>query len=329
MDDALAEAGSPHSPKHTSVCCLLDLPVEIRLDVYRLLLIPPSSSCYLHPKIPPPDNGHIYPAILRANRQIHSEAMSIVYSELKLILTCADVIFLQTPPDVPPPKNRTWRHNPFDGLGHTERSGRQVYSTPEQEGRMEPHIFVRFQNIVYSPYCHYSTYHQGPSYFQVDFGPHYIPIYGLFSREGGPYDSTETAAFMRSVRAIDPLANLLSVIPHLDSLTIKMSVSYSVYKPFPRDIDEELEGRPVPVIRTTNLADECSKAIRRFFLTGGFESLRKVSNVENFELEILLRDEDERYGYQELHPREVGMVKDLKHDVEANFLAARASSISV
>jgi len=46
--------------------------------------------------------------------------------------------------------------------------------------------------------------------------------------------------------------------------------------------------------------------------------------VENVELETLLRDEDQYYGYQELHPREVDMVKDLKHDVEGNFLAARA-----
>jgi hypothetical protein len=134
---------------------------------------------------------------------------------------------------------------------------------------------------------------------------------------------------MRSVGAIPTFTNLLSVIPHLNSLTIKMSVAYSIYKPFPRDIDEELEGRAVAVSRTVYLPDQGSKAIRRFFLTGGFESLRNASNVQNFELEILLRDEDQRYGYQELHPREVDIVKDLKHDVEANFLAARASSISV
>jgi hypothetical protein len=255
--------------------------------------------------------------------------MLIVYSELKLVLTAADVIFLQTPSDVKPPKNCTWRHNPFDGLGHTDESGRQVYSTPELEGRMEPHTFVRFQNIVYNPYFHYSTYNQGPSYFQVDFGPHYQQVYGMFPRDAGPYGSIKTSTFMRSVGAIRTLTNLLSVIPHLNSLTIKMSVSYSIYKPFPRDIDEELEGRAVPVLRTVYLPDQGSQAIRRFFLTGGFESLRKVSNVENFELEILLRDEDQRYGYQELHFREVNMVKDLKHDVEANFLAAQASSINV
>ena len=51
--------------------------------------------------------------------------------------------------------------------------------------------------------------------------------------------------------------------------------------------------------------------------------------MENFELETLLRDEDQYYGYQELHPREVDMVNDLKHDVEGNFLATRASRIRV
>jgi hypothetical protein len=71
-----------------------------------------------------------------------------------------------------------------------------------------------------------------------------------------------------------------------------MSVPYSIYKPFPPDIEEELEGRVVPYSRTKYLPDQGLKAIRRFFLTGGFESLRNASNVRNFELEILLRDED-------------------------------------
>ena len=304
-------------------------PLETRLDIYRLLLIPPSSSCHLHPNIPLEDDGHIYPAILCANHQTHLEAMPIVYSELKLMLNPADVIFLRTPSDVQPPKNCTWRHSPLDGLGHTDGNGRQVYSTPELEGRMEPHIFVRFQNIVYNPYFHYSLYHQGPSYFQVDFGPHYQQVFGIFPRDAGPYGSIKTAMFVRSVGAIRTFTNLLSAIPQLNSLTIKMSVAYSIYKPFPPDIEEKLEGRLVPSSRTTYLPDQGSKAIRRFFLTGGFESLRKVSSFQNFELEILLRDEDQRFGYQELHPREVDMVKDLKHDIEANFVAARTSSTSV
>jgi hypothetical protein len=147
--------------------------------------------------------------------------------------------------------------------------------------------------------------------------------------QAGPMRSNGMSTFLYSVGAVRTFTNLLSVIPHLNSLTIKMSVAYSIYKPFPPDIEEELEGRAVPFSRTTYLPDQGSKAIRRFFLTGGFESLRKASNVENFELEILLRDEDQRYGYQEMHSREVDMVKDLKYDVEANFLAARASRIRV
>jgi hypothetical protein len=118
--------------------------------------------------------------------------------------------------------------------------------------------------------------------------------------------------FVRSVGAIRTFANLLSVILQLNSLTIKMSVAYSIYQPFPPDIEEELEGRLVPFSRTTYLPDQGSKGIRRFFLAGGFEYLRKASTVQNFELEILLKDEDQRFGYQELHPREVDMVKDFE-----------------
>jgi hypothetical protein len=109
-----------------------------------------------------------------------------------------------------------------------------------------------------------------------------------------------------------------------------MEVSYDIHKSFPQNIEEELAGLPEPRWRTVILEEVGTQAIRRLFFTGGFESIRKISNVEHFELEILVIDEDLRFGYQTLHRREIEIVEALKHDVEANFhLAARTSRISI
>ena len=192
--------------------------------------------------------------------------------------------FPRTPSDVrlQPPKNYTWRYNPLDGLRHTDGNGRQAYSTPELEGRMEPHVFVRFQNIVYNPYFHYSPYHQGPSYLQVDFGPHYFKIFGISPGDAGPYGSIESTIFVQSVGAIRSFTSFLSVIPHLNSLAIKMSVAYSLWQAFPPDIDEKPERKPMLPLLPTYSPERASKAIRRFFLTRGFESVRKISKRGEF-----------------------------------------------
>ncbi|KAF6815836.1 hypothetical protein CSOJ01_03315 [Colletotrichum sojae] len=59
-------------------CLFLDLPLEIRLDVYtRLLLHPPLNK--LAPTTRPADE--LYPAILAVSRQTHAEATPILYSK--------------------------------------------------------------------------------------------------------------------------------------------------------------------------------------------------------------------------------------------------------
>lgn len=68
-----------HTKVTASQCCLfLDLPLEIRLDVYtRLLLHPPLDK--LAPTTRPADG--LYPAILAVSRQTHAEAAPILYSK--------------------------------------------------------------------------------------------------------------------------------------------------------------------------------------------------------------------------------------------------------
>ncbi|OTA98312.1 hypothetical protein M426DRAFT_42093, partial [Hypoxylon sp. CI-4A] len=66
---------------------LLTLPPEIRLEILSHLLIlpitapPPSQNAHYHNPAPPPSLNLLHPAILRTNRQLHVEALPLLYQE--------------------------------------------------------------------------------------------------------------------------------------------------------------------------------------------------------------------------------------------------------
>jgi hypothetical protein len=70
---------------------------EIRITIYRLLLVP-RSGYYLDPVLRNKHEGRIHPAILQTNQQIYSEAVPILYSEMKLIIDAGEIIYNQPLP---------------------------------------------------------------------------------------------------------------------------------------------------------------------------------------------------------------------------------------
>jgi hypothetical protein len=121
--------------------------------IYRCLLEPEDSRT-LTPK-------QVYPGIelestrtplpteiLRSNRQIYSEASSLMYSELIVVLTPGDIVCLRPNlDDISAPNRGVWRHNPLAGIGVLGPHNRRIYNTPEMDGKMEPHVFSRFKHI--------------------------------------------------------------------------------------------------------------------------------------------------------------------------------------
>ena len=94
-------------------------------------------------------NVQRFPAILRTNRQIYSEASSLLYAELSLVLQPGDVLCMNTGKDIVKASERIWRHNPLYGIGSTNSSGQTVYAKPELDGVMEPHVLARFKKIIF------------------------------------------------------------------------------------------------------------------------------------------------------------------------------------
>jgi hypothetical protein len=78
----------PNPASSSSTSPFLRIPVELRLYIYRHLLVSPITIGEPRPR----DFGKIHPGILRTNRQIHNEARSILYAEntFRLFLECLD-----------------------------------------------------------------------------------------------------------------------------------------------------------------------------------------------------------------------------------------------
>ncbi|KAF6232402.1 hypothetical protein HO173_009507 [Letharia columbiana] len=90
-------------------------------------------------------NVQRFPAILRTNRQIYSEASPLLYRELNMRLQPGDVLCMKSGKDIVKASERVWRHNPLQDTGVLKPNGLTNYAEPELDGVMEPHVLARFK----------------------------------------------------------------------------------------------------------------------------------------------------------------------------------------
>lgn len=91
------------------------------------------------------DPPHRHTAILQASRQLYNEAVSILYAETTILMEAGDIFCLRANRDVGSASHNVWRHNPLhysNGL-----TGNPKYQDTLLSGKMEPHVFARFQHI--------------------------------------------------------------------------------------------------------------------------------------------------------------------------------------
>ncbi|KAI8966108.1 hypothetical protein F5Y11DRAFT_212650 [Daldinia sp. FL1419] len=80
----VAEPDDDEKGENKAPSLFLSLPLEIRLEIFKHLLTLPSSApapsrnTYYQPT-PHPPASHLHPAILRASRQLHAEALPLLY----------------------------------------------------------------------------------------------------------------------------------------------------------------------------------------------------------------------------------------------------------
>ena len=116
---------------------------EIRLIIYRYTFLSPPDHLLGLDKHHTQHHKHL--AIMRTNRQIHTEASALWYSELQLIVSLEDLSGLESSD----PLERTscvWRHDPLHYVSNPGDK-RPVYIGPELAGGMEPYVFNRFKRV--------------------------------------------------------------------------------------------------------------------------------------------------------------------------------------
>lgn len=89
-----------------------------------------------------------FPSILRTNRQIGSEAVPILYSELPIYLRINDLPAWRGSCAKWNHWPRLWRHDPRYVSGHVDEKGNHLYDSPDICSVIEPHVFFYFKNVI-------------------------------------------------------------------------------------------------------------------------------------------------------------------------------------
>jgi hypothetical protein len=265
----------------------------------------------------------MYPEILRVNKQIYDEASSILYTEGTVVIDAYDMFCLNTDPS--PERVRfgavdekvSWRHNPLKDPGTVAEDGTVTYSTPELGGLMEPHVFARFQKVLFDG--SFDEVHMQDLEFWLDL-------------DTGKLADDDVSSFQRRLRRspiVRDLVKLLSKTPVIYKLTINLLVEVRSESRLDEirteseedeDADAEPEEGKLTLEEKFDAADLLAnqRATEALMDTKFWRPLMQLVNVKKFEF---------RYGCMDYEPpveyvppkRHVEMIEGLKKAVERNF----------
>ena len=283
-------------------------------------------------------NVQRFPAILRTNRQVYSEASTILYGELGMHLHPGDVLCMNTGKDIVKASEKVWRHNPLQGTGTISPSGQTVYSKPELDGVMEPHVFARFKKIVFnldfgaweSEALRALSNHRAEDQDTQDpFAP------TLFVNENltvNPEDEAKLLAFYRRSTLFYQFVKILSNSPNIVLLDINLYIEVlAKYDMSHIGLDwdseeDEDEDEAEEVDKKTAAANK--RAVDLFLDSGLLAPLAKLSNVRSFK--FVIEDPDCNFDMDEIStddtlykpkPKHERMLNDLKLKIERNYAA--------
>lgn len=275
-------------------------------------------------------NVRRFPAILRTNRQIYSEALSLLYTELELHLQPGDVLCMNTGKDIVKASERVWRHNPLQGIGTTNPNGQTIYPKPELDGPMEPHVLARFKKIIFEMDFSWEMETleaetdrnaEGEQNVQDPIAP------SLFVNEDltiNPEDEAKLLAFYRRSTIIHQLVKILSNSSDIVRLDMRLDVEVLCHDHIILDSDSENDDESNEATRNTDVANE--RAIEIFLDSGLLKPLEKLSVVRSFNFEFDRPDFTDRessveqgWGFWKPKPEYGRMLSDLKQKIERNY----------
>ncbi|KAK0114839.1 hypothetical protein ONS96_013321 [Cadophora gregata f. sp. sojae] len=254
-----------------------------------------------------------HPAILRTNKQIYSEAMTMLHTEAILVVEPGDIFCLcENPQDLKfgAAHRGVWRHNPLLGFGR-EVNGAVVYDSPEIEGGLlEPHVFARFQNVHFD--ATFDFEHTQNVELWIDDDTHVIR-------------QNDAEELQRLVRSSSIMNDFVKVIEksRLASLEISLEVevmanSSMMMEEMLGESDDEADEVEEKIDKLMEVANE--RATEIFLDSGVCDALASITNVQsfNFTFGFEHREEEDKYKPQ---PKHVQMIAQMKKVIEGNWVA--------
>lgn len=250
-----------------------------------------------------------YPAILAANKQIYSEASSVLYTEGIIVVEAGDVVCLARNPynvNFGIPYSKNWRHNPLHGLGK-EVDGVVTYDSATMGGKMDPHVFARFQKVFFD--ANFDVEHTQAVELWIDDDTHVVRA----------EDAERYKQLVRGSTVMTDFVELISKSPLITSLEMSLEVEIMANSALmmqemgSEDEDEETEQKLDALME---IADE--RATELFLDSGVCEYLKGLSNVKKFNFSFGFHHRKGEDRYEPL-PRHVTLIKELKGAIEGNF----------
>ncbi|KAG0647648.1 hypothetical protein D0Z07_6714 [Hyphodiscus hymeniophilus] len=316
-------------------CHFLRIPIEIRLEIYRYLLLPRPK---IRASIPPRLRTSI------AHSTDHEESFegssadewtdesdsdsdsdSLISEMIEAILTLrpADIFCLAKEPfdlEFGRPGGMTWKHSPLKGIGKEYESGMVFYATAQLQGDVEPHILAKFQRILLD--AHFDESDTGSLELWIDDDTHII-------RED---DATEFKNLLNSSSIFKDLVKILSNPPCITHFEIQLEVKVIATSNLiieAEDLDdilgegdEEDQEMEIKVDRIIEIAN--FKATELFLDSKIMKPLLKLKNVANCSFKFGFQDFPEEEGYKP-PTKYVKVLERMKDKIEGNYRELKAA----
>jgi hypothetical protein len=253
----------------------------------------------------------MHPAILCTNRQIYSEASSLLYTEGVITVESGDIVCLARNPYASVfgvPYHGAWRHNPLHGLGN-EIDGVVVYDTAKMSGKMDPHVFARFRKVRFD--ASFDFEHTQAVELWIDDETFVV-------RKD---DAERFTQILKTSTVMKDFVELISQSPIITSLEISLEVEVMVNSNLMNeemldDMDSEAEETEFKIDKLMEMGDE--RAVEIFLDSGICDPLKELSNVKNFNFGFAFDHREEKDPYEPL-PKHVALIEEMKAAVEKNF----------
>ncbi len=251
-------------------------------------------------------------AILRTCRQVYAEASPLFYSRVEVVITPEEVVDLNVKEEFVERSAEMKQIRP-DYMRHSKDTDYEkgIFDILGLASLLDFAAFARVERIRFDADYNFLLVDDSPSLYVDD------DFYTSCN------DEEELISFMKRTRTVENFVSLLATLPRLRQLELILVVEVKPEMDLDSEdeLDEEDDEQDSKDFEKIDVANE--RATEIFIECGILDPLRKLSNVQHFDLEVQTqaRKNDNDLDFMVLKPKHARIVQDLKKAIELNWIA--------